>query len=441
VRSLSACAAVLGCVVVAMTAAGSSADATSVPPPWVGAWAASAQATFPNLGETGISVDSVCPAPKGLKAQTVRDVVSVSVGGSKVRVRLSNAFGHTPLQIGAASVGIELSGAAAVPHTLRRLTFGGGQAVTIPAGGETLSDPVVESVRAGQDLVISIYVPGSTTSVTEHWDAQQDSFVTGGNRAMTESAGPYVPGLMTCWMLTDRVDVLPSARVAGTVVALGDSITDGFLSDFNANDRWPNDLARRLDAVKGPTLSMIDEGIWGNEVLTNTECCGVSTLNRLQRDVFEAPDVRDIIFLEGINDIGCSETAFALCTGSTPNITAAKVIAGYKQIIAQAHKHGIRIFGATLTPFENSEEYAPSYWTPAKERIRELVNAWIRQPGHFDGVFDFARAIAAPTDPKIVNPIYDGGDHLHPNDAGYQAMANAVNLGVLLRGSPRSSPG
>jgi lysophospholipase L1-like esterase len=422
------------CVVVAMLAAVSSADAATVSSRWVGAWAASAQATFPNLGETGISVDSVCPAPKGLKDQTVRDVVSVSVGGSRVRVRLSNAFGRTPLQIGAASVGIELSGASAVPHTVRRLTFGSKRMVTIPAGGQMVSDPVAESVAAGQDLVISIYVSGSTRSVTEHWDAQQDSFVTGGNHAMTDSAGPFVPGLMTCWMLADRVDVLPPARVKGTVVALGDSITDGFLSDFNANDRWPNDLARRLDALKGSTLSVIDEGIWGNEVLTDTECCGVSTLRRLQRDVFEAPNVRAIIFLEGINDIGCSETAFALCTGSTPDITAAKVIAGYEQIISQAHQHGIRIFGATLTPFENSEEYAPSYWTPAKERIRELVNAWIRQPGHFDGVFDFARAIADPTNPNIVNPIYDGGDHLHPNDAGYQAMADVINLAHLMRG-------
>jgi len=135
-----------------------------------------------------------------------------------------------------------------------------------------------------------------------------------------------------------------------------------------------------------------DEGIWGNEVLTDTQCCGVSTLKRIDRDVFEQPNVRDIIFLEGINDIGCSETAFALCTGSTPAITAAKVIAGYQQVIADAHQHHMRIFGATLTPFENSEEYAPAYWTPAKEQIREMVNAWIRQPGHFDGVIDFARA-------------------------------------------------
>ncbi len=420
------CAAVLVSIAVAAPSAGAATGR------WVGAWGASAQATFPNLGETGISVDSVCPAPKGLSDQTVRDVVSPSVNGSELRVRLTNAFGKTPLRVGAASVAGELSGAEAVPGTMRRLTFAGKPTVTIPAGRQVVSDPVRFAVRTSEDLLLSIYVANTTHSVTEHWDAQQDSFEASGDRALTVADAPYVAGLMTCWMLADRVDVLASNRIEGTVVALGDSITDGFLSDFNANDRWPNYLARRLQALHGPTLSVTDEGIWGNEVLADTQCCGVSTLKRIDRDVFEQPNVRDIIFLEGINDIGCSGTAFALCTGSTPGITAAKVIAGYQEVIADAHRHHIRIFGATLTPFKNSEEYAPGYWTPAKERIREQVNAWIRQPGHFDGVIDFAQVTADPLDPQIINPIYDGGDHLHPNDEGYQAMANAINLHALL---------
>jgi lysophospholipase L1-like esterase len=431
------CATWLCVVVSAPRALGSSAPralGSSASGRWVGAWGASAQAAFPNLGETGISVDSVCPGNAGLNKQTVRDVVSPSVGGSTVRVRLSNAFGHSPLRVGEGSVAIELSGAEAVPHSFVRLTFQGRRAVTIPPGGQVLSDAARLSVTPRKDVLISIYVPGKTTSVTEHWDAQQDSFLSSGNQALTGSPGPFLNGLMTCWMLADRLDVIPAARVRGTVVALGDSITDGFLSDFNANMRWPNDLARRLAARAGATLSVTDEGIWGNEVLTDTECCGVSTLKRLDRDVFETPKVHDIIFLEGINDIGCSETAFALCTGSTPGITAAKVIAGYKRIINEAHRRHIRIFGATLTPFKNSEEYGPGYWTPHKERIRELVNAWIRQPGHFDGVFDFARATADPHNPQILNPIYDGGDHLHPNDAGYQAMADTISLPALLAG-------
>jgi lysophospholipase L1-like esterase len=428
--SVSARAGVVCAAVVLLIAAVPSAGAATGR--WVGAWGASAQATFANVGETGISVDSVCPAPNGLSNQTVRDVVSPSVDGSRLRVRLSNAFGTTPLRVGAASVAGELSGAEAVRGTMHRLTFAGKPTVTIPAGGEVMSDSVAFPVLTSENLLLSIYVANTTHSVTEHWDAQQDSFETTGNRALTASDAPYVAGLMTCWMLADRVDVLAASRVKGTVVALGDSITDGFLSDFNANDRWPNDLARRLQPLSGPTLSVTDEGIWGNEVLTDTQCCGVSTLKRVDRDVFEQPNLRDIIFLEGINDIGCSETAFALCTGSTPAITAAKVIAGYRQVIADAHQHHIRIFGATLTAFKNSQEYAPAYWTPAKEQIREMVNAWIRQPGHFDGVIDFARATADPHNAQIINPIYDGGDHLHPNDQGYQAMANAINLRALL---------
>jgi lysophospholipase L1-like esterase len=428
--SVSARAGVVCAAVVLLIAAVPSAGAATGR--WVGAWGASAQATFANVGETGISVDSVCPAPNGLSNQTVRDVVSPSVDGSRLRVRLSNAFGTTPLRVGAASVAGELSGAEAVRGTMHRLTFAGKPTVTILAGGEVMSDSVAFPVLTSENLLLSIYVANTTHSVTEHWDAQQDSFETTGNRALTASDAPYVAGLMTCWMLADRVDVLAASRVKGTVVALGDSITDGFLSDFNANDRWPNDLARRLQPLSGPTLSVTDEGIWGNEVLTDTQCCGVSTLKRVDRDVFEQPNLRDIIFLEGINDIGCSETAFALCTGSTPAITAAKVIAGYRQVIADAHQHHIRIFGATLTAFKNSQEYAPAYWTPAKEQIREMVNAWIRQPGHFDGVIDFARATADPHNAQIINPIYDGGDHLHPNDQGYQAMANAINLRALL---------
>jgi lysophospholipase L1-like esterase len=411
----------------------SSALAAS-PRHWVPAWGASPQATFANLGETGISPDSVCPAPNGVSNQTVRDIVAPSVSGSAVRVRLTNAYGSQPLSVGAASVGTEESGALAVGRSLRRLTFGGHRSVVIPAGKQVLSDPVRLRVTPKANLMISVYVDHPSGAVTEHWDAQQDSFLsTPGDYALTRSDSPFVAGLMTCWMFTDRVDVLAPNRIRGTVAALGDSITDGFLSDFNANDRWPNDLARRLQALPGPSLSVIDEGIWGNEVLAPTQCCGVSTLSRLNRDVLDQPDVRDIIFLEGINDIGCSDTAFALCTGSTPNITADKVIAGYKKIIARAHKKGIRIFGATMTPFKNSQEYAPGYWTPQKERIRETVNAWIRGPGHFDGVFDFAKAVADPHDPQIINPIYDGGDHLHPNDAGYLAMANTIKLKLLLK--------
>jgi lysophospholipase L1-like esterase len=203
--------------------------------------------------------------------------------------------------------------------------------------------------------------------------------------------------------------------VTGAVVALGDSITDGTFSTVNANRRWPNDLARRLDARPGPTLSVVDEGIAGNQVLKDSGLAGVNALARLDRDVLTQQAARDVILLEGVNDIGASQA------------TADQLIPAYEQIIAQVHARGLRILGGTLTPFKGA-----FYWTPAGEQTREAVNHWILTSGAFDGVVDFAAATANPADPQTFNPAFDSGDHLHPNDAGYQAMANAVDLERLL---------
>jgi lysophospholipase L1-like esterase len=213
----------------------------------------------------------------------------------------------------------------------------------------------------------------------------------------------------------DGVSVVAEGRVAGTVVALGDSITDGTASTVNANRRWPNDLARRLDARHGPSLSVVDEGIAGNQVLKDSGLAGVNVLARLDRDVLEQPGARDVILLEGVNDIGASQA------------TADQLIHAYQQVIAQVHARGLRIFGGTLTPFQGA-----FYWTPAGEQTRETVNRWILTSGAFDGVIDFARATADPANPLVFKPAFDSGDHLHPNDAGYQAMADAVDLNRLL---------
>jgi lysophospholipase L1-like esterase len=211
------------------------------------------------------------------------------------------------------------------------------------------------------------------------------------------------------------VSVQTSGRVGGAVVALGDSITDGTFSTVNANHRWPNDLARRLAARHGRTLSVVDEGIAGNQVLRDSGLAGVNVLARLGRDVLEQPGARVVILLEGVNDIGASQA------------TADQLIPAYQQIIAQVHARGLRILGGTLTPFKGA-----FYWTPAGEATREAVNRWILTSGAFDGVVDFASATADSADPLTFNPTFDSGDHLHPNDAGYQAMANAVNLDRLL---------
>ena len=217
--------------------------------------------------------------------------------------------------------------------------------------------------------------------------------------------------------------------MSGTVVAFGDSITDGFQSTVGANTRWPNDLARRLNALHGRTLSVANEGISGNRVLNDALCCGVNALARFERDALDQPGVRDIIVLEGINDFGFSAVPPNPVIDPVTDVSAAQVIAGYEQLIAQAHARGLKIFGATLLPFKGA-----GYYTAAGEAKRETVNAWIRTSGAFDGVIDFDTLMGDPADPLTLNPAWDSGDHLHPNDAGYQAMANAVNLDMLLDG-------
>lgn len=295
----------------------------------------------------------------------------------------------------------------------------------IPPGAEALSDPVHLTVPALQDLAVSVYLPQPTGPATQHSDAQQDNYVASGNHALDDSGAAF--GTVTqSWFFLDSVDVLDRSRDAGTVVAFGDSITDGYQSTVNANARWPNDLARRLDARYGQTLSVADEGISGNRVLNDSLCCGVNALARFDRDVVDRAGAREVILLEGINDIGFSQLTGPLTAPQT-NVSAAQIIAGYEQLIAQAHAAGLKIFGGTLTPFKGA-----AYWTPAGEAKREAVNHWILTSGEFDGVINFAKAVADPSDPLIFNPAYDSGDHLHPNDAGYQAMANAIRLSMLV---------
>jgi lysophospholipase L1-like esterase len=377
---------------------------------WTATWGASpvvgAASPFPGL---------VCQAGTGVSDQTVRNVVFTSVGGDRVRVRLTNSFGTQPLMVGGASIALDQSGAQAVGGTVRALTFAGARGVTIPPGAEALSDPLRMDVPALRDMLVSVFVPGASGPATNHFDAQQDNFLsTPGDFTLAASPAPYTT-VNSCSYFVDGVSVIASGRVEGAVVALGDSITDGTFSTVNANRRWPNDLARRLDARHGQTLSVVDEGIAGNHVLGDAGIAGVNALARLDRDVLEQPGARDVILLEGVNDIGASHA------------TADQLIPAYEQIIAQVHARGVRIFGGTLTPYKGA-----FYWTPAGEQAREAVNRWILTSGAFDGVVDFAKATADPADPLVFNPAFDSGDHLHPSDAGYQAMANAVDLGRLV---------
>lgn len=387
---------------------------------WANAWQGS-----PVQGDT--IPGAPCPADKGLDAQTVRNVVFTSAGGNMVRVRLTNAFGTAPLQVGAASVALAGQGAATASAPIP-LHFSGQSSVLIAAGGDALSDPLPMHVAALQRLDVSIFLPDSTGPATQHWDAQQDNYLASGDQTGSATAGAFGTRI-SCWMFTDGLDVLPAGRVTGTVVTLGDSITDGYLSTNNANARWPDDLARRLNAVPGHTLAVSNAGISGNDLLTfRTDLSfgpvfGPPALARLDRDVISQPGVRAVVLLEGINDIGAMHAQ------------ASDLIAADEQIIAQVHAAGLLIYGGTLVPFGGSNpQYGGDYGTPAGEAQRQLLNTWIRTSGAFDGVIDFDKALRDPQNPERLLPQYDG-DHLHPNDAGYRAMADAVDLHMLLSGA------
>ncbi|WP_447007675.1 GDSL-type esterase/lipase family protein [Saccharothrix isguenensis] len=380
--------------------------ATAHGKPWVAGWAAS-----PVVGS--VIPWSDCPAGQGLENQTVRNVVFLSAGGNSVRVRLTNAFGATPLEVGRTSVAVQASGDAAVPGTLRTVTFQGRRSVTVPAGREVFSDPVALTVKPLSTLLVSAYLPRATGPLTNHPFTAQGNYLASGDRTGVQSGGfQDTP----CWMVVNGVDVAPSRRVAGTVVAFGDSITDTASTTGNANRRWPDFLARRLDAVPGRTLSVVNAGLGGNRLIADRDepYWGVAGVTRVQRDVLSQTGVKAMILLEAVNDIGYSASAEDL-------------IAGHRDVIAQARAKGVKVYGGTVLPFKGS-----FIWTEEREATWRTLNDWIRTSGEFDGVVDFAAATALPGDPATLDPAYDSGDHLHPNDAGTEAMANAVDLAMLL---------
>lgn len=369
---------------------------------WVGSWS-----TAPTIG-----------SGSGFSDRTLREVVHTSMGGDEVRIRLTNAFGTDGIVIDGVTAGLRSTGAALVPGTERPVTFDGAARVVLPAGAEVLSDPVPLGVAAGQDLAVSLYVPGSTGAATRHGGAYATSYTASGDHA-GDTDGAAFTSTITSWYLLDGVDVRARPG-AGAVVALGDSITDGTNSTVDANHRYPDDLARRL---RGRGLSVLNEGISGNRVLTDAGGSGVNAQSRFDRDVLGQTGVRDVVFLEGINDIGHD---LGPVSGEPLNVD--DLIAGIRNIINRAHAHGLRIIGGTLTPIGGSK-----YDSPEAEAERQAVNAWIRTSGAFDGIADFDAATRDPADPARYLPAYDSGDHLHPNDAGYQVMADTIDLRTLYR--------
>jgi lysophospholipase L1-like esterase len=380
---------------------------------WVETWAAS---------PTQPTREVINPAYGGFHNETIRDIVFTSIGGREIRIRLSNIFGTRPLVIGKASVGAVSSGGA-LSGPADPVRFDGSGSVRVPAGQEVLSDPVPLAVSPLEDIAVSIYLPDATGPATYHFDAQQDNYLAPGDHTGDTGDAAFTTQ-STSWYFLDGVDVLDAFKRAGVVVAFGDSITDGAGSADGENDRWPNFLARRLDAKDGDEApGVLDAGIGGNRVLHDSACYGQSALTRFDRDVLDQPGVRDVILLEGINDIGFSVNADIGCSVPNTDVSAAQIIAGYKVLITAAHAHGVKIFGSTLTPFDGSY-----VWSLEGQAKWDTVNHWIRTSGAFDGVIDFARVVADPKHPDYLNPAYDSGDGLHPNDAGYAAMASAINL-------------
>ena len=357
------------------------------------------------------------PAPLNFKNQTLRQIVHVSLGGDRLRVVLSNAFGTVPLEVGAAHVALREKDAAIQTTSDRPLTFGGRSSTFIAAGAVAVSDPVTLTVPAAADLAIDLYLPGdtaaSTSPLTTHQGALQLNYISAdGNHA----GEPNFPDAATTqqWFFLARVEVAASEQ-AGAVVTFGDSITDGTRSTANTNNRWPDELARRLAAQKIP-LGVLNEGIAGNRVLCDG--AGVSALARFDRDVLVQTGAKYVVVLESINDIGIGRS------NAVPS--AEDLIAAHRQLIERAHAHGLKIYGATLTPFDGA-----AYFTAEGEAKRQAVNQFIRTGKAYDGVIDFDAAVRDPAAPSKIQQKFNPGDNLHMNDAGYQAMAAAIDLGLF----------
>ena len=417
-------------VVAAIVLAGSAWAQNGSGEHWVSTWAAAPQQPFtfgppppPPPSATGQA--PAAPAPpafqiiKSFQNQTIRMVVPTSIGGRRVRIQLTNAHGTTPLVIGTAHVALRDKDSAIVPASDRPLAFNGKPSCTIPAGAAVLSDPVDLDVPKLSDLVVSIYLPDEASQLTLHATGLHTTYISKGDSVGQASLSDTTAS--QSWYFLSRVEILAPAST-GTIVAFGDSITDGATSTPDTNSSWPSFLAQRLQAnTRTANLAVVNEGISGNRILH--DLVGTNALARFDRDVLSQPGVRWVIILEGINDIG-----FPFRPNANPGeaVTVDDLIGGLRQMIDRAHEHGIKVMGCTLTPFEGAV-----YFSDTGETQRQAVNRWIRTSGAFDAVTDFEAATRDSANPKQIRPDFNIRDHLHPNDAGYKAMADAIDISVF----------
>jgi len=395
---------------------------------WIATWAASPQAAAPDPDEPLLKIED----------QTVRERLRVSIGGAQICIRLSNEYGAAPLLVGSATVAAPNDSTnvrtSVRPGSIQAVTFGGSNSVTIPAGAPVLSDPVAFSVTSGTEISISLYFPKRVAAPTLHALALKRAVVSQhGDHTHAEKIEGGAVSESSILVSAVLVPAQPSQRL---VVAFGDSVTDGDGSTVDADHNWPSDLIRRLGKTpEDSKVAVVNEGIAGNRLLSDGSGAsagfGVSALARFERDVLSQPGLTHIVILEGVNDIGFpgAKLGGSYLADPADVRTPEDLIDAYRQLISRAHAHGVKVIGATISPFEGF--VIPGYYSESKEAFRRAVNQWIRTSGSFDAVIDFDAVLRDPDHPNRLLQRLASPDHLHPNDAGYQSMADAVDLALF----------
>jgi lysophospholipase L1-like esterase len=402
-------------MVAAIVLVASCAQAQSSAPHWILTWGASQQIPEPH---------NALP-PADLRDAAVRQIFHLSVGGATIRVHVTNAFGQVPLHFTSVHIARPLAAntAAIDPASDRALSFAGANDVTVPAGADVVSDPIAYTVAPLSNLAVTWHLDEPPTPETSHPGSRATTYFVHGDQV---SAATFQnPGTIEHWYQVSAIDV-EAPDGAGVIAAFGDSITDGHATTTNGNDRWTDVLAARLQQSSATkNIAVLNDGIGGNHLLTDG--LGPNALARFDRDVLAPNGVRWLIVFEAINDLG-GLTRLHDVPQTDHDALVQRLVSAYQQMIDRAHAHGIRVYGATITPDGGSEYYHPG---PLNEADRKAVNEWIRAPGHFDAVLDFDAVVRDPQQPNRMLPNYDSGDHLHPGPAGYHAIGNSIPLSLF----------